>query len=359
MATREEIATFSRVHVVRGPPDAAAARGRGHLRGGLLPARRADPPPGADRTGFSVILEGNADVRSTGRSGRARTAATSSARSRSCSGAADRGRRRRHALRCLADRPHAPSRASSSCTRRSCTGCSRPGAWTPQRQPLAELAMATHIRVPSRPGNTRSIVIGAGPGGLQVSPGSEPTASRARRPVLATPSPSGMFRQSPFFQRLLSSTKPYAPEERISRETSGTTGTAWSTFEPELRSLRPRSWTAVVLPVAARDGGQPRRRAEQAGIAVRYECTLGAHPAKVTDRTARRSSSRPRMASTHAVLVLAVASRSRGRPRRRDRAARRYAETREASCVRRQADVHHRQAELGLRARLGARGLGV
>ena len=39
--------------------------------------------------------------------------------------------------------------------------------------------------------------------------------------------------------------------------------------------------------------------------------------------------------------------------------ARHYAETREAPSVRGQAAVHHRQAELGLRARVGPRGVGV
>ena len=37
------------VHPVRRPPDAAAARGRGRVRRGRVPDRRADPAPGPDR----------------------------------------------------------------------------------------------------------------------------------------------------------------------------------------------------------------------------------------------------------------------------------------------------------------------
>ena len=44
----------------------------------------------------------------------------------------------------------------------------------------------------------------------------------------ADPAPGGMFRRWPFFQRLLSWTKPYAPVERRPRPTSATTGTACS-----------------------------------------------------------------------------------------------------------------------------------
>ena len=66
---------------------------------------------------------------------------------------------------------------------------------------------------PFPPGRYPVVVIGSGPGGLQV-------ASRLRHHAIghavlsADEEPGGMFRRWPFFQRLLSWTKPFAPVER-------------------------------------------------------------------------------------------------------------------------------------------------
>src|SRR5436190_660505 len=72
---------------------------------------------------------------------------------------------------------------------------------------------ATEPTRPHPPGEYPVVVVGSGPGGLQLSY----SLSRAgvRHAVIsADPSPGGMFRRWPFFQRLLSWTKPFAPEER-------------------------------------------------------------------------------------------------------------------------------------------------
>ena len=61
------------------------------------------------------------------------------------------------------------------------------------------------------------IVIGSGPGGLQLSYGLKHYGV-PHAVLSADPSPGGMFRRWPFFQRLLSWTKPYAPEERTARD---------------------------------------------------------------------------------------------------------------------------------------------
>jgi len=63
---------------------------------------------------------------------------------------------------------------------------------------------------PFPPGSYPVIVVGSGPGGLQVS------YSLSRYGIdhavlSADEAPGGMFRRWPFFQRLLSWTKPYAP----------------------------------------------------------------------------------------------------------------------------------------------------
>ena len=59
------------------------------------------------------------------------------------------------------------------------------------------------------PGSYPVLVIGSGPGGLQVS-SSLRAQGIAHAVISADPAPGGMFRRWPFFQRLLSWTKPYA-----------------------------------------------------------------------------------------------------------------------------------------------------
>jgi thioredoxin reductase len=82
-------------------------------------------------------------------------------------------------------------------------------------------AAAPHVRRgddgrPHPPGDYPVVVVGSGPGGLQVA-----YSLRARGIEAAVISgddaPGGMFRRWPFFQRLLSWTKPYAPAERGTR----------------------------------------------------------------------------------------------------------------------------------------------
>ncbi len=66
---------------------------------------------------------------------------------------------------------------------------------------------------PFPPGDYPVVVVGSGPGGLQTSYylrhlGIEHAV------ISADPAPGGMFRRFPFFQRLLSWTKPYGPVPR-------------------------------------------------------------------------------------------------------------------------------------------------
>jgi thioredoxin reductase len=63
---------------------------------------------------------------------------------------------------------------------------------------------------PFPPGDWPVVVVGSGPGGLQVSYALRRLGVR-HAVVSADEAPGGMFRRWPFFQRLLSWTKPYAP----------------------------------------------------------------------------------------------------------------------------------------------------
>ena len=73
------------------------------------------------------------------------------------------------------------------------------------------------VERPFPPGEYPVVVIGSGPGGLQLSHG----LSRYGIPhavLSADEGAGGMFRRWPFFQRLLSWTKPYAPAQHGTRE---------------------------------------------------------------------------------------------------------------------------------------------
>ncbi len=132
--------------------------------------------------------------------------------------------------------------------------------------------MAELSERPFPPGDYPVVVVGSGPGGLQVSY----SLRRLGVPhalISADDAPGGMFRRWPFFQRLLSWTKPYAPTERISR-----------TYERyDWNSLIPDDDADRALQAGLMDGSsyfpsRPEMEASLAafaartGIAVRYGC---------------------------------------------------------------------------------------
>ena len=91
---------------------------------------------------------------------------------------------------------------------------------------------------PFPPGDYPVVVVGSGAGAIQVAYalrrlGIEPAV------ISADPAPGGMFRRWPFFQRLLSWTKPYAPVERSSRAYERYDWNSLIADEPEHRSLMP------------------------------------------------------------------------------------------------------------------------
>ena len=189
-------------------------------------------------------------------------------------------------------------------------------------------------RAPSRPASTRSSSSARGPGGLQVSLRAPPPR-RPARGHLRRRRPGRDVPRWPFFQRLLSWTKPYAPAERGAREYQRYDWNSLLADEPELRSLQAEFLDGtVVLPVAPRDAAEPRgvRRAGRRS-AVRYGTPLGVDAARGRARRhhVRRRDDRRRV-PLPACLVLAVgvarAVDARRRPASSSRATTRTRATR-------------------------------
>ena len=125
---------------------------------------------------------------------------------------------------------------------------------------------------PHPPGHYPVIVIGSGPGGLQAAY----CLSRLgiRHAVLsADEGPGGMFRRWPFFQRLLSWTKPYAPADRSSRDFERWDWNSLLAVEPELRGLQTEFMDGSSdFPSRPEMEAHLTAFAERAGLAVRYAC---------------------------------------------------------------------------------------
>ena len=362
MATREEIADILAGFTLFGDLQTPQLLGVASIFDEVVfPSGERILRQGLTGSGFYVILDGTADVRIDGRAARRRSdAATSSARSRSC-WVSRRPPTSSPPPRSAASRsPAATSRASSSRTPRSCTGCSRPRR-VDSATPTAGGADRgrRHASLPARgvPGHRHRQRSRRAPGVVRAQALRRPARRPVRGPVARRDVPPLAVLPAP----------PVVDQALRARGAGFARVPALRLEQPD--RVRARAPVApgrvhgrlVVLPVAARDGGQPRPAfADQAGIAVRYDCRWERTrrddgpdgPTFTLETTDGEYRTR--------VLVLAVGVAEPWTPKHAGHRARAplRRDARRVD-VRRQAAVHHRQAELGLRARLGARGVGV
>jgi thioredoxin reductase len=137
---------------------------------------------------------------------------------------------------------------------------------------MAELSPPADRDRPFPPGDYPALVIGSGPGGLQVSY-SLRRLGIEHGVISADPSPGGMFRRWPFFQRLLSWTKPHAP---VARGTRAYERYDWNSLlgdEPATRALQAdRMDGTSYFPSRPEMEANLAAFADGAGIAVRYDC---------------------------------------------------------------------------------------
>ena len=125
---------------------------------------------------------------------------------------------------------------------------------------------------PFPPGDYPVIVIGSGPGGLQISRALGELG--IEHAVLSRdPSAGGMFRRFPFFQRLLSWTKPYAPVAREEREYERYDWNSLISEDERYRAIAPGVMDGTsYFPSRPEMERNLALFAERAGVRVRYDC---------------------------------------------------------------------------------------
>jgi thioredoxin reductase len=125
---------------------------------------------------------------------------------------------------------------------------------------------------PHPPGDYPVVVVGSGPGGIQASH-SLSALGIGHAVISADAAPGGMFRQFPFFQRLLSWTKPHAPFPHHSREYEWYDLNSLVSHDPSLRAVMP--------PLMDGSSDFPSRQemadgivsfAQRAQVRVRHDC---------------------------------------------------------------------------------------
>lgn len=125
---------------------------------------------------------------------------------------------------------------------------------------------------PFPPGQYPVVVVGSGPGGLQVSYALRQQGIR-HAVISEDGSPGGMFRRWPHFQRLLSWTKPHAPAPRGSRAYERYDWNSLLAAEPEARALQPDLMDGTsYFPSRPEMEQNLVLFAERARLEVRYDC---------------------------------------------------------------------------------------
>ena len=137
---------------------------------------------------------------------------------------------------------------------------------------MAELTGSAADDRPYPPGDYPVVVIGSGPGGLQASYSLGRQGIR-HATISADPGPGGMFRRWPFFQRLLSWTKPHAPAPRGSRAYERYDWNSLLGDDAATRALQPEFMDgSSYFPSRPEMEANLAAFAERAAIAVRYDC---------------------------------------------------------------------------------------
>ncbi len=126
---------------------------------------------------------------------------------------------------------------------------------------------------PFPPGEYPVIVVGSGPGALQTSY-SLRRSGVAHAVLSADPTPGGMFRRWPHFQRLLSWTKPHAPVPRTDRTYGRFDWNSLLAEEPQAANLQPDLMDGTsYFPSRPEMEANLVAFADRAHIDVRYGCT--------------------------------------------------------------------------------------
>lgn len=125
---------------------------------------------------------------------------------------------------------------------------------------------------PFPPGAYPVVVIGSGPGGIQVSYALRRNGIE-HAVISEDPSPGGMFRRWPHFQRLLSWTKPHAPVPEGSRAYERYDWNSLLADEPEARALQPGLMDgSSYFPSRPEMEENLGLFVERADVAIRYGC---------------------------------------------------------------------------------------
>jgi len=125
---------------------------------------------------------------------------------------------------------------------------------------------------PFPPGEYPVVVVGSGAGALQVSY-SLRQLGVDHAVISADPAAGGMFRRWPFFQRLLSWTKPHAPVERGTRAYERYDWNSLLGETAETRAIQPELMDgSSYFPSRPEMEANLVAFAERAGVAVRYDC---------------------------------------------------------------------------------------